>query len=192
MPLVLLKTLFSQVVSFTSKIKEDYMGKMLSRGLLVLYLVILIWLVLFKFKFNISSVLDYQHRSLNLIPFAAPSIVDGKTNIREIIYNGVFFIPLGLLLSVNFRKTRLLSRLSFIFAFSLTAELIQYIFAIGATDITDLIMNTLGGFLGLKLYDLGDRYINNNKKLDKVIIYIGLLLLVLFVSMYASHFILRR
>jgi len=53
-------------------------------------------------------------------------------------------------------------------------------------------MNTLGGFLGLKLYDLGDRYINNNKKLDKVIIYIGLLLLVLFVSMYASHFILRR
>lgn len=46
MPLVLLKTLFSQVVSFTSKIKEDYMGKMLSRGLLVLYLVILIWLVL--------------------------------------------------------------------------------------------------------------------------------------------------
>lgn len=167
------------------------MGKILSRGLLILYLVILIWLVLFKFKFNISSMLDYQHRSLNLVPFAAPSIVDGKTNIREIIYNGIFFIPLGLLLSVNFRKVGLLSRLTFIFAFSLTAELIQYIFAIGATDITDLIMNTLGGFIGLKLYDLGDRYIDN-KKLDKVIIYAGLLLLVLFVSMYVSHFILRR
>ena len=177
--------------SLFSKIKADYMRKILSRGLLALYLVILIWLVLFKFKFNISSVLDYQHRNLNLVPFAAPSIVDGKTNIREIIYNGVFFIPLGLLLSVNFKKARFLSRLTFIFAFSLTAELIQFIFAIGATDITDLIMNTLGGFLGLKLYDLGSKYISN-EKLDRAIIYTGLLLFVLFVSMYASHFILRR
>ena len=150
----------------------DYMRKIVYRGLLALYLLTLIWLVLFKFSFNISSVLDYQHRSLNLIPFAAPKIVNGRINFGEIIYNCLFFIPFGLLLNVNFKKVRFLPKLAFILVFSFTAELIQYIFAIGATDITDLITNTFGGFLGLKLYDLSNKYIKN-EKLDSVIISIG-------------------
>lgn len=166
------------------------MGKILSRGLLALYLVILIWIVLFKLKFNISSVLNYQHRSLNLIPFAAPSIVNGRINFGEMIFNCVFFIPFGLLLNVNFKKVGFLPKFAFILVFSFTAELIQYIFAIGATDITDLITNTFGGFLGLKLYSLSNKYIDN-KKLDKVITSFGTLLLVLFISMHVSHFVLR-
>ena len=119
--------------------------------MLAAYLAILIWLVLFKFSFNISSVLHYHHRSLNLIPFAAPSRVNGRVNFGEITYNCIFFIPLGLLLNINFKKAGSLNKLAFIIAFSLTAELIQFVFAIGATDITDLIMNTVGGFVGLKL-----------------------------------------
>jgi glycopeptide antibiotics resistance protein len=169
------------------RIIGDYMGKILSRGLLALYLVILIWLVLFKFSFNISSVLDYQNRSLNLIPFAAPSIVNGGINFREIIYNCIVFIPFGLLLNVNFKKVGFLPKFAFILVFSLTAELIQFIFAIGATDITDLITNSVGGFLGLKLYGLSNKYINN-EKLDRVIISVGTLLLVLFISMVAIQF----
>jgi glycopeptide antibiotics resistance protein len=160
------------------------MGKILSRGLLVLYLLILIWLVLFKFSFNISAVLDHQRRSLNLIPFAAPSLVNGAVNFGEIIDNCIVFIPFGLLLSVNFKKIGFFHKLAYIAVFSLAAESIQFIFAIGATDITDLITNTFGGFLGLKLYGLGNKYINN-EKLDKVIISIGTLLLVLFISMVA-------
>ena len=74
--------------------------------------------------------------------------------------------------------------------FSLTAELIQFIFAIGATDITDVITNTVGGFLGLKLYNLSNKYINS-EKLDKVIISVGILLLVLSISMHVSHFVRR-
>lgn len=167
------------------------MRKILSRGLLSIYLVILIWLVLFKLKFNITPVLNYHHRSLNLIPFAAPSIVNGAVNYGEMILNCIFFIPFGLLLNVNFKKTGFLPKLIFILAISLTAELIQYIFAIGATDITDIILNTFGGFLGLILYDVSNKYINN-EKLDSVIISIGILLFVLFISMYVSHFVLRR
>lgn len=146
------------------------MGKILSRGLLALYLGILIWLVLFKLQYNISSVFNYHHRSLNLIPFAAPS--------REMIDNVIIFIPFGVLLNVNFKKVGFLPKFAFILGFSLTAELIQFIFAIGATDIIDVITNTVGGFLGLKLYGLSNKYINN-KKLDRVIISVGTLLLVL-------------
>jgi glycopeptide antibiotics resistance protein len=166
------------------------MRKILSRGLLVLYLAVLIWLVLFKLSFNISKVLNHHHRSLNLIPFAAPSMVDGKINFDEMIYNCLFFVPFGLLLNVNFKKIRFLPKLTLILIFSLTAESIQFIFAIGSTDITDVISNTLGGFLGLKLYDLSNKFVNNTK-LDKFIISIGAVLFVIFISMHISHFVLR-
>ena len=167
------------------------MRKILSRGLLASYLVILIWLVLFKFSHNISTVLNYHHRSLNLIPFAAPSIVNGKINYGEMIYNCVFFIPFGLLLNLNFKKVRYLNKLILIIIFSITAESIQYIFAIGATDITDVITNTLGGFLGLKLYDFSSTYINN-KKFDTIIISVGILLLMLFISINTLHIFSQR
>lgn len=166
------------------------MKKILSRGLLALYLVTLIWVVLFKLKFNISSVLNYHRRSLNLIPFAAPSIVNGEINFEEMIFNCLFFIPFGFLLNVNFKKVGFLPKIISILVFSLTAELIQFIFAIGATDITDVITNTFGGFLGLKLYILCNRYISD-ENLDRVIISIGALLFVLFISLHVSHFVLR-
>ncbi|TCP53926.1 glycopeptide antibiotics resistance protein [Tumebacillus sp. BK434] len=167
------------------------MGKIVSRGLLALYVVILTWLVLFKLSFHISSVLDYHHRSLNLVPFAAPSMVDGSINFGEMIFNVVFFIPLGLLLNVNFKKIGFLPKFYFVLLFSITAELIQYIFAIGATDITDVLTNTVGGLLGLTFYSFINKYIDH-KKIDLVIISVGILLLVLFISMEASHLFNRR
>ncbi|WML44608.1 glycopeptide resistance protein VanZ-A [Neobacillus sp. PS3-40] len=163
------------------------MGKIVSRGLLALYLVILIWLVLFKLQYNILSVFNYHQRSLNLIPFAAPSIVNGSFS--EMIDNVIIFIPLGLLLNVNFKKVGILPKFAFILVLSLTFELIQFIFAIGATDITDIITNTVGGFFGLKLYGLINKYINN-KKLDRVIIFVGILLLVLLLY-FRSHLIIK-
>ncbi len=166
------------------------MRKIVCKGLLALYLVLLTWLVLFKLKFNISTVLHSHHRSLNLGPFAAPSILNGKINYSEIIDNCLFFIPFGLLLNVNFKKVGFLPKLAFILVFSLSAEIIQYIFAIGASDITDVITNTLGGFLGLKLYDVSNKYINT-KKLDTLIISVGTILFVLFITIYASHFVRR-
>lgn len=166
------------------------MGKLLYRVLLSLYLVTLTWLVLFKLTFNISRVLNYHHRSLNLIPFAAPKIVNGRIDFGEIILNCMFFIPFGLLLNVNFKKVGFLPKLAFVLIFSVTAELIQFIFAIGASDITDVISNTAGGFLGLKLYDLSNEYINT-EKLDRVIISTGAFLFVLFISVHVSHFIQR-
>jgi glycopeptide antibiotics resistance protein len=57
--------------------------KLLSKTLLALYLLILLWLVLFKFSLDLSSVLDYQTRSLNLIPFADFS----RNSLREMIFN---------------------------------------------------------------------------------------------------------
>ena len=167
------------------------MEKRLYRGLLALDILILIWIILFKLKFNIFSIFDDRHRSLNLIPFAAPSITnDGGIGYGEMILNCIFFIPLGLLLNVNFKKIEFLPKFAFIVIFSLTAELLQFIFAIGATDITDVITNAVGGFVGLTLYDLSNKFINA-EKLDRIIFSVGILLLVLFLSIHVSHFFFR-
>ena len=152
------------------------MEKRVSKGLLVVYLMILIWFVLFKLRLSIPSLLAGSNRTLNLIPFAAPAIKDGRINYGEMIMNCVIFIPFGLLLSSSFKNVGFLSKLGLIFAFSFLMELLQYIFGIGATDITDLITNTLGGFIGLQLYDLNNKFISS-KNLDRAIIIIGILLL---------------
>lgn len=146
-----------------------------SKILLALYSLILAWLILFKFAPDLSAALN-QARSFNLVPFAdfAPG------NFRDVIYNFAIFVPFGLLLGVNFKQISFWQKLAVVFSFSFAAEAIQYIFAIGATDITDVITNTLGGFIGLALYELAKKYVDS-KKLDQFIIVVGAFLVVLFI-----------
>jgi glycopeptide antibiotics resistance protein len=146
--------------------------KLVSKTVLAFYLLILLWLVLFKFSFDISAVLDHQMRSLNLIPFAGSSL----DNLREKIDNLVVFIPFGLLLSVNLKRINLWRKLTFVFIFSLAVETLQFVLAIGVADITDVITNTLGGLLGLMLYDVGNKYVDTEKR-DRFIVAAGTILL---------------
>ena len=167
------------------------MGKKYSRGMLVIYLGILIWLVVFKLDFHILRVFDNQHRSLNLIPFAAPAMSNqGGINYGDMVFNCLFFIPFGLLLNVNFKKPGFLPMLITILVFSISVETIQYIFAIGATDITDVMMNTGGGLLGLIIYILANKFICS-EKLDRFILIVGIFIFVVFLSIHLSH-LLRR
>ncbi|XIL97743.1 VanZ family protein (plasmid) [Enterococcus faecium] len=131
------------------------------------------------YQHHLTKSLNYHQRSLNLTPFTATG------NFREMIDNVIIFIPFGLLLNVNFKEIGFLPKFAFVLVLSLTFEIIQFIFAIGATDITDVITNTVGGFLGLKLYGLSNKHMNQ-KKLDRVIIFVGILLLVLLL-VYRTH-----
>ncbi len=108
-----------------------------------------------------------------MIPFAEYS----QANVREMIDNLIIFVPFGLLLSINFKRTKLWEKLAYIGFFSLSVEALQFLLAIGVTDITDIIMNTLGGFVGLILYDVNKKYINN-EKLDRFIVIVGIILLI--------------
>jgi glycopeptide antibiotics resistance protein len=117
--------------------------KSLSQVLLAVYSALLAWLILFKFSVHIASALHYDNRSLNLVPSSSSS---GSST--EIAANIVVFIPFGLLLALNFKQLGLRRLLLVVFALSLAAEIVQYIFAIGAADITDVITNTVGGLIG--------------------------------------------
>ncbi len=149
--------------------------KSLFKAVFSLYLLVLLWLVLFKTSLDFSAVLDHQVRSLNLIPFMGIS----QSNLREMLDNLIVFIPFGLLLSVNFKRITVWQKLTYVFIFSVAVEMIQFILSIGVADITDVIMNTLGGFFGLMIYSLGNTFIKN-EKLDWIIVVVNTILLVLF------------
>jgi len=156
----------------------------LSRTLFVAYLLILLWLVLFKFSYDLIAVIrNFQTRSLNLIPFA-------YANKSEVISNIIAFIPFGVMLGVNFKQIAFKYKIAVIFAFSLAAEIIQYVLAIGATDITDLIMNTLGGLVGLSAYSVASRQADD-RTLDLGIIISGALILLAIIYLRIFVFIVR-
>lgn len=156
----------------------------LSRTLFAAYLFILLWLVLFKFSYEPFAVIqNLQTRSLNLIPFA-------RTRNSEMISNLVAFIPFGVMLGVNFKSVVFRYKLAVIFAFSLAAEIIQFAFAIGVADITDVIMNTLGGFLGLAVYSVIRKY-TNDRYLDGFILIAGTLILLTILYLRIFVFIVR-
>lgn len=159
------------------------MEKTLSKALLAVYIIMLIWLVLFKLQFDISYFLDRDRRSVNLTPFAYAIK-------REIILNWLFFVPFGVLLNVVYKKTGFIAKFLVILAFSLTAELTQYIFAIGVTDITDLISNSLGGLAGLIIYMLFNTFIED-RKLDRWVVTIGIILFLIFIFIHGSHYFRR-
>ena len=114
-------------------------------ALLVIYLLILSWIILFKLQFSFST-LDHI-RQINLIPFSDSVIANGRIDFDEIINNVIVFIPVGVYFSLLFRNKSFLKVIGSVLSISLAYETIQFIFAIGASDITDLICNTLGGLI---------------------------------------------
>lgn len=148
------------------------------------YLVILLWLVLFKFSYDPFAVIrDFQTRSLNLIPFT-------RAHKSEMISNLVAFIPFGVMLGVNFKQVLFKYKIIVIFTFSLAVELIQYALAIGVSDITDLIMNTLGGLIGLAFYTAVSDHAND-RFLDRSILVAGTMILLAILYLRIFVFIVR-
>ena len=111
--------------------------------LFLLYLVLLIWIILFKLQFSITA-LD-RAREINLIPF-------------------------GIYLCLVFQRSRLRSKLLFIAGMSMLLEVCQYVLAVGRSDITDLITNISGGLIGIFLYNTVVRLFHNQRRIDQIII----------------------
>ena len=127
---------------------------------MVFYLIALIWVIIFKLEFSIKEL--PQIRNINLIPFNQPAIVNGKADISEIILNVLAFIPYGLFIHILMDEKSILKKLLIILAISFILELIQYIFAIGASDITDIISNTSGGIIGVVVSMFMEKLLREN------------------------------
>lgn len=115
-----------------------------------IYMVILTWIILFKMAASMSEL--PQLRNINLIPYSESVIVNGKLDFDELIQNAIAFVPVGIYLSMLKPKWSFIKKILPIAGISLLYEILQYILAIGATDITDLLNNTIGGIVGIGFY----------------------------------------
>ncbi|MGE7717728.1 Glycopeptide antibiotics resistance protein [Priestia megaterium] len=122
----------------------------ITAGLFAIYLFALTWIIVFKMQFSLQSLPDF--RKINLIPFAGSAKVNNQIYFNEIIYNVLAFIPFGIYISMLKPNWSFLKKIAVIAGVSLLFEILQFIFAIGASDITDFIGNTLGGIIGVGVY----------------------------------------
>ena len=148
--------------------------------LFILYLIALSSLILLKTRLafgflgmKFTFVMDVE-RSVNLIPFGAMLYLNGMPSYHEIFYNGLVFVPFGIFIGLLSKKKSFVHLIVPLILTSLLFEALQYIFALGASDITDVIANTLGGALGIGIFYALRKTCKENT--DKVINIIALVL----------------
>lgn len=124
------------------------------------YLVVLIRIVLFKqvALYNLFAAIGSMERTISIIPFK--SLLDMINNnisvtriLENILGNIAIFIPFGLLLPIV-QKDKSKKIILYGLITSALIEIIQYVFALGSSDIDDLMLNTLGTVIGYLLYKI--------------------------------------
>ncbi|SFE09570.1 Glycopeptide antibiotics resistance protein [Paenibacillus catalpae] len=147
-------------------------------GVFICYLFLLIK-ILFLSRVSISELFNSQRtlvRSINLIPFNSISefISGSSANLKQFAFGNVvgnilIFIPLGVYVALFKSNKKVIINLLFICMVSLFVEVIQGLLGIGAADIDDIILNGLGGWIGIVVYKSLLFVIRDKKKVQTVI-----------------------
>lgn len=139
-------------------------------GVFIGYILLLIKILL------LSRISHPELRSINLIPFYSIKeyIFSNSATIKKfafgnVVGNIVIFIPLGTYLSLFKNDKRVITNLLFIFIVSLFVEIIQGLLGIGASDIDDIILNCLGGLIGILGYKFLLFILRDEKKVHTAI-----------------------
>lgn len=127
-------------------------------GVFVFYVALLI-LILFRTR--------HLERSINLIPLrgiisflSGNDLVSNKDSavvlrtfaISNLIGNIVIFIPLGVYITLFSKNKGVWKNTLIIIIISTLAEIIQVVFRFGIGDIDDIILNGIGGLVGILIY----------------------------------------
>ena len=122
------------------------------------YAVIFIYaLILFVLLFHKRKVGSF--RAVNLIPFREISnslfsndVIPKSFFWNNLLGNIAIFIPLGIYLTMLKRNKSIMVNTLIIALVSILIEILQFVFAVGVADIDDVILNSIGGFLGIILW----------------------------------------
>ncbi|GHG60073.1 hypothetical protein GCM10012320_34480 [Sinomonas cellulolyticus] len=100
-------------------------------------------------------------RSINLVPFAtiagylaAHSPGEGKVAFGNIVGNILIFVPLGVYASWLRPRAAAWLTLLAVAAVSVAVEIVQNVFGVGASDVDDVILNCVGGAVGILAFRL--------------------------------------
>ena len=178
-------------------LKQDKLLNFLSKIIFTLYLILLIWVVIFKCNLieNIKLTYEYlkgqtlsERFTIFLKPFndyyEGPFISQWKNTLKDDLLNVIVFLPFGLYISYFIKTSKFIKTLLIAILFSLGVEIFQLFSSIGSFSSKDLITNTLGGIIGYILYRI--IYKKNNIRIMILnIISIIFIVLILPIVIYA-------
>jgi glycopeptide antibiotics resistance protein len=158
--------------------KRERIKTVILYGIFICYILLLIKILLLS-RVSLLDVFNSQRtlfRSINLIPFySIREYISGSTAILKafafsnVVGNIVIFIPLGIYLPLSKNDKRVITNLLFIFIVSLFVEIIQGLLGIGVSDIDDIILNCLGGWIGILGYKFLLFILRDEKKVHTAI-----------------------
>lgn len=143
-------------------IKRERIRAIFLYGIFICYLYFLLKILVLS-RTSFMELFQNQRiifRSINFVPFRSiMEYVSGSTdNFRNafdnVVGNIVIFIPLGIYLPLMKKDKRTVINFLFILTVSILVEIIQGVFGIGVSDIDDIILNGLGGLLGILGYKM--------------------------------------
>lgn len=128
---------------------------------MLIYFILLAKILFFKYISFFQFISGHYQRinSVSLEPFFTISnyYSIGLFNFianMNILGNIVIFVPMGIFISLYSNRERIINGIFYCLCISVIVEVIQFIFGIGITDIDDIILNTVGGFIGIAIYKI--------------------------------------
>ena len=76
-----------------------------------------------------------------------------------LLLNLTAFIPMGFFICCFTRGNNKYKNISFLVLIPIVIEILQYIFATGALDINDIILNTVSGLIGVLIFAIIKKFI---------------------------------
>ena len=147
--------------------------------LFVVYLIFLVWAVLWKFGMPRA---DGAERVINLVPFAGNMP-------EELSFNVLVFVPFGFFTALLAPRWGPIRQVLVFLGSSVALETVQYIGGIGRSDVTDLILNTLGGIIGLVLFAVMSRLLAGRARRAWPAVAIAITLIELAVAVVALRYL---
>jgi Glycopeptide antibiotics resistance protein len=139
-------------------------------------------LLLLFFRLSLISDMNITAaRSLNLIPlhtiwgYLSGNIsVPASIAMDNVFGNIVVFAPYGLYIQVIRKDKRVKISFLQILLTSAVIEIIQFSFNLGAADIDDIILNCLGGLIGIFLYRILLKLVKEQEKAKNIVTVVSL------------------
>ena len=138
---------------FYKKWKEEGKDVLFVNTLMYIYLSFVLYFTLMPIITALPFIFNHPYTSMNLIPFI--DVLNGSGDFaRQVVLNIIMTIPFGFLLPlVKKENVKVLEVVLYTFLLSLFIELLQpLINDFRSSDITDLITNVIGGFIGYLIY----------------------------------------
>ncbi|NLY20428.1 MAG: VanZ family protein [Tissierellia bacterium] len=156
---------------------------------IAVYVYILLSIILFKYISPLelfkSDRIIYNGCNLVLFKDLYNHRASASYNFNSIFGNIILFIPFGIYMTM--KNDKVIRNVLYSFMLSLFFESFQYYFKIGSFDVNDLLLNTIGGIVGILFYKCLKGVLKKRKANDFIIysaMVVGVIVVIISVLLY--------